>query len=105
MKRLVAILSAFALCLPVFAQNEPSTFESDETQQVSRSLSLEQCKSLAVQNNAKIRNAELDIEAAELTKKGVFTKYFPQVAPAAAAGCHEPSCIGEGPRQVLWKMV
>ncbi len=80
MKRLVAILSAFALCLPVFAQNEPSTFESDETQQVSQSLSLEQCKSLAVQNNAKIRNAELDIEAAELTKKGVFTKYFPQVS-------------------------
>lgn len=80
MKRLVAILSAFALCLPVFAQKEPSTFESDETQQASQSLSLEQCKSLAVQNNAKIRNAELDIEAAELTKKGVFTKYFPQVS-------------------------
>ena len=80
MKRLVAILSAFALCLPVFAQNEPSTLESGETQHVSLSLSLEQCKSLAVQNNAKIRNAELDIEAAELTKKGVFTKYFPQIS-------------------------
>ncbi len=80
MKRLVAILSAFALCLQVFAQNEPSTFESDETQRDAKSLSLEQCKSLAVQNNAKIRNAELDIEAAELTKKGAFTKYFPQVS-------------------------
>lgn len=80
MKRLVAILSTFAVCLQVFAQNEPSTFESDETQRDAKSLSLEQCKSLAVQNNAKIRNAELDIEAAELTKKGAFTKYFPQVS-------------------------
>ncbi|MCF0206930.1 MAG: TolC family protein, partial [Bacteroidales bacterium] len=54
----------------------------DDTRQMQ--FSLEDCKELAIRNNAQIQNAELDIQAAEMTKKGVFTKYFPQVSVNAA---------------------
>jgi len=45
--------------------------------------SLEQCKSLAIQNNAQVKNKILDIETSEQEKKAAFTKYFPQVDATA----------------------
>jgi outer membrane protein TolC len=41
---------------------------------------LEKCKELALQNNAKSQNSQLSIEAAEQVKKEAFTKYFPSVS-------------------------
>ncbi len=68
--------------VPLFSQTyRESTVETAETDTLSAQIiSLEMCKQMAVENNAKIINAILDIEAAEHTKKGVFTKYFPQVS-------------------------
>jgi outer membrane protein TolC len=42
--------------------------------------SLETCKKLALENNAKVKNAQLSIDAAEQAKKEAFTKYFPDVS-------------------------
>ncbi len=41
---------------------------------------LDKCKELALQNNAKAQNSQLSLEAAELTKKEAFTNYFPSVS-------------------------
>lgn len=46
---------------------------------------LNECKRLAVENNAKTKNSGLDIEAARQQKKEVFTKYFPSVNASATA--------------------
>jgi outer membrane protein TolC len=43
-------------------------------------LSLEECRKLTLENNAKVKNARLSVEAAEQTKKEAFTKYFPNVS-------------------------
>ena len=43
-------------------------------------LSLDSCKALALQNNLEIKNAALDVEAAQEVKKQAFTKYFPNVS-------------------------
>lgn len=48
-------------------------------------LSLDSCMSLALQNNVAIKNADLDVRAAQEVKKQVFTKYFPNVSAMAAA--------------------
>ena len=80
MKILVAILSALMFSISLLAQNEFTTSNIEKGEVSAQQLSLDECKRLAIENNAKIRNAELDIEAAELTKKGAFTKYFPQVS-------------------------
>ena len=45
---------------------------------------LEKCKELVLQNNAKSQNSQLSIEAAERTKKEAFTKYFPSVSAMGA---------------------
>jgi len=42
-------------------------------------LSLDSCKALALRNNLEIKNATLDVEAAQEVKKQAFTKYFPNV--------------------------
>ena len=42
--------------------------------------SLEQCKTLALQNNAIIRNSNLEIEASKQVKEAAFTNYFPKVS-------------------------
>ncbi|HWS01198.1 MAG TPA: efflux RND transporter permease subunit [Prolixibacteraceae bacterium] len=44
-----------------------------------QSLSLDSCKRLALQNNAKVKNKTLDVRASEEVKKAAFTKYFPQI--------------------------
>ena len=45
--------------------------------------SLEQCKTLALQNNALIKNSRLEIEASKQTKNAAFTKYFPNMSAQA----------------------
>jgi len=48
-----------------------------------REISLDECKKLALQNNTKIKNADLDLQASKETKAAAFTKYFPQVSASA----------------------
>lgn len=43
-------------------------------------LTLEQCKQMALANNVKIKNARLEQNASEQTKKEAFTNYFPVVS-------------------------
>jgi outer membrane protein TolC len=62
-KIILSILSAIAI-YPAFSQTV---------------LTLEQCKKLALKNNARVKNAELSVEIARQTKKEAFTKYFPSV--------------------------
>lgn len=49
-----------------------------------KSLSLEQLKTLALQNNIAVRNARRNIDAAQLQRKEAFTKYFPNVSGTGA---------------------
>ncbi|MCX6244942.1 MAG: efflux RND transporter permease subunit [Bacteroidetes bacterium] len=42
--------------------------------------SLEQCKQLAFENNIRIKNGNLEVEASEQVRKAAFTKYFPTVS-------------------------
>ena len=46
-------------------------------------LSLDSCKALALRNNLEIKNAALDVQAAQEVKKQAFTKYFPNVSVMA----------------------
>ena len=46
---------------------------------------LQQCKELALANNADIQTAENNLKAAIETRKEAFTKYFPEVAAGASA--------------------
>lgn len=45
-----------------------------------QSLTLEESKQLALQNNYKIKNSRLEVDAARQKKKAAFTKYFPTVS-------------------------
>jgi len=47
--------------------------------------SLEQCKTLALQNNALVRNSNLEIEASKQVKDAAFTNYFPKVSATGMA--------------------
>lgn len=46
-------------------------------------LSLDQCRMLALENNTTLKNAYLEIEASEQLKKSAFTNYFPKVSASA----------------------
>lgn len=48
--------------------------------QAQENYTLERCKQLALENNAKVQNAQLSLEAAGQTKKEAFTRYFPSVS-------------------------
>ncbi|GAT63756.1 efflux RND transporter permease subunit [Paludibacter jiangxiensis] len=48
-----------------------------------REISLDECKKLAVQNNAKIKEANLDLQASQETRKAAFTSYFPKISASA----------------------
>lgn len=52
-----------------------------------QSLSLDSCLKLALENNARIQNAQWEVEAAKQVKKQAFTKYFPQIS-GLAGGYH-----------------
>ncbi|MGV8094406.1 MAG: efflux RND transporter permease subunit [Mangrovibacterium sp.] len=53
--------------------------------QAQNNYTLEQCKTLALQNNAEVKNKTLGVESAQEVKKAAFTKYFPQVEATALA--------------------
>lgn len=48
-------------------------------------LSLDDCRSMALANNAAMRNATLSVRAAEATRQQAFTAYFPTVNAAGMA--------------------
>ena len=45
-------------------------------------LSLDSCKTLALENNKKLKEAHLESDAAEQAKKEAFTHYFPKIDAA-----------------------
>ena len=47
--------------------------------QTTSSYSLQDCKDLAIKNNAAVTNASLEVQASNETKKAVFTKFFPSI--------------------------
>ena len=50
-----------------------------------QALTLDQCRQLALRNQADIRAARLDVEAAQKAREAAFTKYFPQLSLTAFA--------------------
>ncbi|MDE6556648.1 MAG: TolC family protein [Duncaniella sp.] len=46
---------------------------------------LEQCKTMALENNAEIRMADNNLQAASEQRKEAFTKYFPEIMAGASA--------------------
>ncbi|MCX6249271.1 MAG: efflux RND transporter permease subunit [Bacteroidetes bacterium] len=50
-----------------------------------QTISLDSCKQLALQNNRKIKEAELQLRASGQQKKEVFTNFFPKVSVTAFA--------------------
>lgn len=50
-------------------------------------LTLEQCREMALENNADIKNAELDLQAAKAQRQEALAEYFPTVS-ANAFGFH-----------------
>ncbi len=59
----------------------PSILSTGQAQ----NISLDSCKKLALQNNLKIKNAELQVRASEQQQKEVFTNFFPKVSATAFA--------------------
>ena len=64
-KLIIILLIAGIIVLPAFSQE---------------TLTLEQCRELALKNNAGLKNAALSVEIAGQQKKEAFTKYFPSVS-------------------------
>lgn len=56
--------------LPVFSQT---------------TLTVEECRELALENNVRIRNSRQSIVAAKETKREAFTKYFPEISASGLA--------------------
>jgi len=50
-----------------------------------QNLSLDSCRTLALQNNRKIKEAELQLQAAGQQKKEVFTNFFPKISAIGIA--------------------
>jgi outer membrane protein TolC len=48
-----------------------------------RNLTLDECRTYAINNNIKLKNAKTSIEAAQETSKEAFTNYFPQISGSA----------------------
>ena len=64
------LIIAWIICTPAIAQNAVQR----------QALSLPACIELAVQNNADLRNARLDIQMADEDKASALTNYFPKVS-------------------------
>lgn len=62
------VISLWMVCCLVFTASAQSVY------------TLEKCQSLALQNNAKMKNNQLNLEAATQSKKEAFTNYFPSVS-------------------------
>ena len=78
MKRYIIIGMAALCSLSTTAQPLPS--HQGEGLGVGSVITLDQCRQMALANNAKIKNAQIDIESAEQQKKEAFTNYFPSVS-------------------------
>lgn len=61
------------------------TLTSDVLTDGALHLSLDSCLKKALRNNVSVKNAELDVQIAEQTKKEAFSMYFPQISAAAGA--------------------
>ncbi len=48
-------------------------------QTLAQTLTLDSCKSLALENNKRLKEAQLKLKASEKVKQNAFTKYFPNV--------------------------
>jgi outer membrane protein TolC len=48
-----------------------------------RNLTIDECRTYAINNNIKLQNAKTSIEAANETSKESFTNYFPQISGSA----------------------
>lgn len=57
---------------------------------------LNECKQMAIENNARTKNSGLDIEAARQEKQEVFTKYFPSISASASAFKADDPLIATG---------
>jgi len=53
--------------------------------QAQNRYSLEDCKRIALENNVKIKNAALEVEASRQIKRMAFTKYFPSIEATGMA--------------------
>ena len=51
----------------------------------SQNLTLDSCKAYALENNHRVKEGRLELEASEQVKKGAFTHYFPTINAGAAA--------------------
>jgi outer membrane protein TolC/preprotein translocase subunit SecF len=58
-----------------------------------REVSLDECKKFALQNNSKIKNADLELQASKENRAATFTKYFPQVSASVYALKFDKSMI------------
>jgi outer membrane protein len=59
------LLLVWAISIPAVAQ---------------KALTLDDCRKLALQNNAKVKNSALEVEAARQTRKAALTSYFPKIS-------------------------
>jgi multidrug efflux pump subunit AcrB/outer membrane protein TolC len=50
-----------------------------------RPLTLDDCRVMALHNNAQVKESTLEVEAAEETRSAAFTKYFPNISASAVA--------------------
>jgi outer membrane protein len=69
MKKCRILVLIWIFTFPVFAQ---------------RTLTLDESKRLALQNNAKIKNGALEVEASRQTRIAAVTKYFPSISASGA---------------------
>ena len=67
------LIGILMIVIPVLSNGQP------------RPVTLDSCKSLALQNNHKIKQAELQVRASEQQRKEVFTNFFPKISGAAFA--------------------
>jgi outer membrane protein len=49
-----------------------------------RVMTLQECRQLALRNNAKVKNSALEIEASRQTRKAAFTRFFPSISASGA---------------------
>ena len=50
---------------------------------VAQNYTLKECKNLALENNLRLKESKLKIDAAEKVKQNAFTNYFPKVSASA----------------------
>ncbi|MDD4634712.1 MAG: TolC family protein, partial [Bacteroidales bacterium] len=81
------IFAVLMLCLSssIMIAQDTEVVDTTNYKADSSLLSLQQCINFALQNNAAIKNAELDIDAAIMTKKAAYTKFYPSISATSGA--------------------